>query len=1025
MSFNNVLPSANYFETNSVQKADSSDDSDENKLERVLNELDNNSFDDDDDDDDDSDDDNDGTNNDESKRDEDGLIYNTSDDDEDFLFEDESEEEEDDYNEDYNFKDALKGASNFRVRNKRELLPKSGKFSYKQKMTRSENRELDPEVRMHLSEANEAFVRNDLQVALQLYTKVIKKDAKNFSAYKAIGEIHKSLGNLNDCCNSWMLAASIHPWDTEFWSQVAELSADLGHIDQAIYCYNKSITSDINKSAENILQRAILYKEKRQFGKALDGFQKIRALYPTDSNILKNIAGIYSEQRRLNDAINLYMKVLDWNINPKPSSSSSSSSSSAAAAAGSSSSSSSSSSGEVYPRFEWTELNILLELHLQYRSYRFGLNVLKLAARWIQGRSDETWWDESDDSEFDPKRRFRNLSKNVDKAHIEEFEKKPYKLPIDIRFKLGALRLGLGDKEEALLNFEFLLEDDPDGIADLHFETGKLLEEAGLYEEALTYLTQAQGDEEVSTSFEFVQLLGKCYFEVGDFMLAKDAYEDLLRIDPENADYKLAFAETLYHLGDDAKAERLINEVKKSSMKSSSSPPSSLEWKRPSFVQENTENLSLIKNRILKGPKRARLTEHEKEEMELNAKRKVLEKYGRMERLQESVNAGDKIAISAWIQLATPLIEMFTNVKSFFPRDRMKKFKGIVKYTRRKDMDLNEKLARAYNLLEGISQGENYVRQTLISKSEYRGLTYQQWFEIFAQFAFVLWKYNENAEYADEILNVALSVSVFAQDKKKEAILQVLKIILGISQNQPSTTIQTYVRLLLNANQFSPFICKFFICSFVSGYRFWETFANYNQQKYFLRQLKAYDSSYSKVHITGMSNVTANLSNVTLGECHADLVYIYGNLLGGNRSYSSSIFYMNRAYEHYNRDPMICLMLALSHLHRSMQRLSANRHIQLLQGISYFLEYQQHRSNNGTLYEIQEIQYNFGRLFHTLGLSSLAIRHYNKVLSISDENELDDDYNLSREAAYNLSLIYNLNGNTHYASELAEKYLVI
>ena len=36
---------------------------------------------------------------------------------------------------------------------------------------------------------------------------------------------------------------------------------------------------------------------------------------------------------------------------------------------------------------------------------------------------------------------------------------------------------------------------------------------------------------------------------------------------------------------------------------------------------------------------------------------------------------------------------------------------------------------------------------------------------------------------------------------------------------------------------------------------------------------------------------------------------------------------------------MLCLILGLGHLHRSMQRLSANRHIQLLQGISYILEY--------------------------------------------------------------------------------------
>lgn len=152
------------------------------------------------------------------------------------------EPEEDDYDEDYNFKDALKGASNFRVRNRREKISKNSRSYYKRKMMRADNRELDPEVRLNLSQANEAFVRKDLQVAQQLYLEVIKKDPKNFSAYKALGEISKAQGQLNECCNYWLLAANIHPWDTEFWGQVAQLSAELGHIDQAVYCYGRAIT---------------------------------------------------------------------------------------------------------------------------------------------------------------------------------------------------------------------------------------------------------------------------------------------------------------------------------------------------------------------------------------------------------------------------------------------------------------------------------------------------------------------------------------------------------------------------------------------------------------------------------------------------------------------------------------------------------------------------------------------------------------------------------------------------------------
>lgn len=88
------------------------------------------------------------------------------------------EEEYDDYDENYNFKDALKGASNFRVRNRREKISKSSKNYYKRKMMRADNRELDPEVRSNLSQANEAFVRKDFGTAETLYLEVIKKMPK-------------------------------------------------------------------------------------------------------------------------------------------------------------------------------------------------------------------------------------------------------------------------------------------------------------------------------------------------------------------------------------------------------------------------------------------------------------------------------------------------------------------------------------------------------------------------------------------------------------------------------------------------------------------------------------------------------------------------------------------------------------------------------------------------------------------------------------------------------------------------------
>ncbi|KAK6200408.1 uncharacterized protein RJT21DRAFT_121309 [Scheffersomyces amazonensis] len=951
------------------------------------------------------------TSGDEENLDNNSNTNNNNDNNNQFTFDDQSDEEplflssdddeaygdiEDD-DENYTLKDGLRLASNFKIKNKGASKSKS---YWRRKMLRSTNRELDPEVRSNLSQANEAFVRNDLQVAQNLYLEVIKKDPKNFNAYKTLGEIYKQQGKLNDCCNCWLLAANIHPWDSQFWGNVGELSSQLGHIDQAIHCYSRAIQSDTNKSVRFVLERAILYKEKKQFGRALEGFQRVGQQFPTDTMIIKNIASVYVEQKRLNDAINLYMRILDNNINPKPG------------------------LKQKIPKFGWAELNILLELYIQQHSWRVGIKVIKLASRWLQDRENEKWWDDNDDdAEFSEKRRMEIIDK-LDKEDVKkEAREKVYHLPIDIRYKIGTLRLGLDQKTEAMNHFEYLLEDEDD-IADLFFEAGKVLEESGYHEEALTFLTRASLSDDFNTSTELINLLGKCFIEVGDYQQARQAYETLLHHEPDNLDYKLALAEALFHLGD-PRAGRLIVEVYKKHPTTGDSleTKSDSEKTGPEIDVENN-NLSLIKNQTFRA-KSSKLTDQEKLEIENNAKRTVLEKYRRMLRLEESINSGDKVAVTAWMQLASQLVEMFMRVRSFFPRDKNRAFKGIVLYRRKKQMGLDEKLARVYNLYEGIVNDENYSRQFLTSKTEYRGLNYNEWFVIFVQYAIFLSKFDKNIEYANEIIEVAMSVSVFVQDKQKEALLRIMKLIFGISKEEASTTITTYVRFFLISNQFSPFIYKFFICCFASGIRSWDTFTNYNQQKFFLRQLKAYDSIIQGKRITGMATITADIENVKLAKEHPDLLYVYANLLGGSRSYVSSVVYLNRAYKEYSHDPMICLVLGLAHVHRSMQRLTTNRHIQLLQGLSYLLEYRELREKSASDYELQEIEYNFGRLFHMLGLSSLAVVHYNKVFEFHDKLKDDNTYDLSTDAAYNLSLIYNINGNSSLVKDLTEKYLVI
>ena len=76
----------------------------------------------------------------------------------------------------------------------------------------------------------------------------------------------------------------------------------------------------------------------------------------------------------------------------------------------------------------------------------------------------------------------------------------------------------------------------------------------------------------------------------------------------------------------------------------------------------------------------------------------------------------------------------------------------------------------------------------------------------------------------------------------------------------------------------------------------------------------------------------------------------------------------------------------------------------------------------------QEAYYNLGRAMHQLGILTAAIHYYKKVLAmksaIEGDDGNDDDFNLEKEAAFNLSLIYKNSGSPQLAQMILRKHIV-
>lgn len=954
---------------------------------------------------------------------------------------------DDEYDE-QDFMDAIREANNFKVKRKNKKKTKTG-GNFKARRERI----LDPEVVQLLSEANEAFVRNDIQVAEQFYNQVIKKDAKNFGAYKTLGDIYQLQGRYNDCCNSWFLAAHLNSSDWRFWKDVARLSSELNHLRQAIYCYSRAISIN-HEEWDCIYARSTLYKQMGQLGRALEGFQKLFNHNPYDSNILRELAVLYVEYNRINDAIGLYTKLFEQNIT-KRNSRTPLCGNDIELSESENEQNDSSDDGDYSHKngdglnrkkiekkyhcipFDWSALNILAELFLKQSGENQGIKIIKQCARWIQHRESQTFWDDiPDDAEFD-NRRF----KNVRYDSLPEQERiKGYNLPIDIRIRLGLLRLHNKNILEAMNHFQFLYDENFFDIADLYFEVAIQLAKLDKFYEAIEFFTPLLQLSDYQT-VELYKPLGKCYKEVEDYKNAKNMFEKLVELNSTDLETKLTLAEIHYHLGEHDKFNKLLLEVVETRKKQATDNTDNItrEAQTLSFLTESNNTKSSLNNKSFVGSGRPLLEdiqlkkmnvkkkktpqdiEREKYEREKRITSNVLDKYRQLHIYKKGMEKGDENQITLWIDTASDLIDIFSSIKNFFVKSRSKKFVGIIKRTRKfnKVIDYRierlSKLSEGDNLLDGLPLLEERV--ILTSATELRGLTYDQWFELFMELALNITKL-QNVEDGLSIVETAQEVNVFIQDPERAKMMKFVKLAIVLQLNDEEELLEN-LRGLLNQFQFNRKVYQLFLYCLIRGRTSLNILSSTVQQKFFLRQLKAFDSIRYSQHVSGQASITNKKVDNPGKKSLPYLYYIYAMLLYSSKGFLLTLQYLNRVDSELSNDPMINFMMGLSHIHRSMQRLTGARHFQILQGFKYLFQYYQIRMEKYNELEKQEAQYNIARSFHLIGLFTIAVKYYNKVL-----DDYQDD-RLKRHAAYNLMTIYNESGNAELSNYIMEKYLTI
>lgn len=169
-------------------------------------------------------------------------------------------------------------------------------------------------------------------------------------------------------------------------------------------------------------------------------------------------------------------------------------------------------------------------------------------------------------------------------------------------------------------------------------------------------------------------------------------------------------------------------------------------------------------------------------------------------------------------------------------------------------------------------------------------------------------------------------------------------------------------------------------------------------------------------------------------EDHA-LYTLIGHVTRDTRTYRYSADSYARAMRVRPECPFARLYLATIYTQIATQRFTTNRASASTQAVAFLSEYKKLR--NPSVFG-QEIHFNIGRVLQQLGLSTMALIEYRKVLDLeptlpaqtssqgraNGRDHIHDRriYDLRPEAAYNMSLIYKQSGNFIIAKQIISKY---
>ncbi|KAK5072893.1 transcription factor TFIIIC subunit tfc4 [Lithohypha guttulata] len=387
---------------------------------------------------------------------------------------------------------------------------------------------------------------NDLNKAQLLVLQAINDNPEIFAGHKLLADVHFARGEHDKGFDALMVGLHAHINEVDLWRQTADtiLHYPAGNyqkkIERAMYCYGAIVRKD-PKDLDARFQRAECARLKGSYNRAFKDMKTLLDDDPHNSAVLAQFTKLCLDINDIQMAVAAYDEHFDYYKTTGLSDE---------------------------DHFTWQDIGVYVDLMVRRGETAQAIVVFKRLARWLCGRQDETFWDDyiEDDREWDQMHWPRRLE--VNKFDPTKYPDLNYgeSMPLDLRGKLGILRLRLNFREEAQSHFDWLepeLEGEESLVeeySDTFYEVAKGLHDAGQHAQALHFYT-ALHNAEIDLGLEFLKDMAASCYVCGQLERALSLYEYVFELEPDSIAIQTELTKLFTDLGDRRMALKHGNEA--------------------------------------------------------------------------------------------------------------------------------------------------------------------------------------------------------------------------------------------------------------------------------------------------------------------------------------------------------------------------------------------------------------------------------------------------------------------------------